>query len=241
MRRLLLLATLGVVGCLLIPGSSVAAVTVGVSDLSSPSSGGAAALGGDTFVNTALPAGNQQVSPIDGIVVRYRVQATGWGNLALRILRPAGGGAFDAVGTSAATFSPPLVDDLVHGFDTRLPIASGDRIGVDADDSARFRDVAGAAYGLWLPRLDDSAPPSAPTPVQDKEILFNADVEADADHDGFGDETQDACPSSAATQGPCPAAPQVVPQAKKKKCKRHKKRHPASAAKKKSCKKKRGK
>ena len=29
-------------------------------------------------------------------------------------------------------------------------------------------------------------------------------VEADADLDGFGDETQDACPQLASTQGPCP-------------------------------------
>ena len=41
-------------------------------------------------------------------------------------------------------------------------------------------------------------------------ILVNADVEADADHDGFGDETQDACPSDPATQGPCKAGADTV-------------------------------
>jgi hypothetical protein len=33
--------------------------------------------------------------------------------------------------------------------------------------------------------------------------LVNADVEPDADADGFGDETQDFCDTDAATQGPC--------------------------------------
>ena len=33
---------------------------------------------------------------------------------------------------------------------------------------------------------------------------MNADIEADADKDGFGDETQDQCPTDATTQGPCP-------------------------------------
>jgi len=33
---------------------------------------------------------------------------------------------------------------------------------------------------------------------------MNADVEADADNDGFGDETQDQCPTDASTQGQCP-------------------------------------
>ena len=32
-------------------------------------------------------------------------------------------------------------------------------------------------------------------------------LESDADHDGFGDETQDQCPTNASTQGPCPVAP----------------------------------
>jgi hypothetical protein len=34
---------------------------------------------------------------------------------------------------------------------------------------------------------------------------MNADVEPDADHDGFGDETQDAWPSNPFTQAACPA------------------------------------
>ena len=41
------------------------------------------------------------------------------------------------------------------------------------------------------------------------ELVLNADIEADADKDGYGDETQDQCPTNAATQGPCPP---VTPQ-----------------------------
>ena len=33
--------------------------------------------------------------------------------------------------------------------------------------------------------------------------MLQADVEADFDADGFGDETQDGCPTQVATQGPC--------------------------------------
>ena len=60
-----------------------------------------------------------------------------------------------------------------------------------------------------------------------------ATVEPDADHDTFGDETQDQCPTNAATQGPCPVTP-----AKKKKCKKKKHKRSAEFAKKKHCKKK---
>lgn len=80
-------------------------------------------------------------------------------------------------------------------------------------------------------------------------------VEADADRDGFGDETQDACPSNPLAQGACPPAPpaplpassaavppapvgtQPQPAAKKKKCKKVTVKR--AGKKKKVCKKKR--
>ena len=66
-----------------------------------------------------------------------------------------------------------------------------------------------------------------------------ARLEADADRDGFGDETQDQCPTDASTQGACPVTPVTpAPSVKKKKCKKHKKKHSAESAKKKKCKKK---
>jgi hypothetical protein len=36
-------------------------------------------------------------------------------------------------------------------------------------------------------------------------------VEPDADGDGYGDETQDQCPTDASTQGPCPVAKTTTP------------------------------
>ena len=42
------------------------------------------------------------------------------------------------------------------------------------------------------------------------ELLASADIEPDADHDGFGDETQDQCPTQATTQGPCDTAAPAV-------------------------------
>jgi hypothetical protein len=42
------------------------------------------------------------------------------------------------------------------------------------------------------------------------ELFYDADIEPDADRDGYGDVTQDACPSVAATQGACPPRPPPV-------------------------------
>ena len=64
---------------------------------------------------------------------------------------------------------------------------------------------------------------------------LSATLEPDADHDDFGDESQDQCPTNASTQGACPVTP-ATPT--KKKCKKHKKHRSAKSAKKKKCKKK---
>jgi hypothetical protein len=186
---------------------------------------------------TLAYAGAQLTSPIDGVVVRYRVQSTAWGNISLRILRPAAAGAFDAVATSTPAFVGGALDDLTHQVGTRLPIAVGDQIGIDSDSSVTLKSVAtsGWMYGYWDPRLLDSDAPSAPNVgSSDTAVLFNADVEADADHDGFGDETQDSCPGVPGPQAGCP----IPTTQMKKKCKHGKKHRSAQSAKKK-CKKRR--
>ena len=49
-------------------------------------------------------------------------------------------------------------------------------------------------------------PPAPATHGQflSQRVPVEATLEVDADHDGFGDETQDRCPTDASTQGPCP-------------------------------------
>jgi hypothetical protein len=69
-----------------------------------------------------------------------------------------------------------------------------------------------------------------------RELLLQGVVEPDSDGDGFGDETQDLCPTNAAIQVACPVS--VTPAAgAKKKCKKKKRKDSAEAAKRK-CKRK---
>jgi hypothetical protein len=62
-----------------------------------------------------------------------------------------------------------------------------------------------------------------PAPYASNRLNVTAKLEADADHDGFGDETQDSCPGSAGTVNGCtatglpgtsPAKDTVAPRAK---------------------------
>jgi hypothetical protein len=73
-----------------------------------------------------------------------------------------------------------------------------------ASISARPND--GAYLDVFVPPTSATEPTSAQGDFLDQpvEVADNADVEPDADQDGYGDETQDLCPTSATTALPCP-------------------------------------
>jgi hypothetical protein len=118
----------------------------------------------------------------------------------------------------------------------RFPIQAGDLLGDTGSTMA-------SCTFLSPPLPDKISQTGADTAVDpNTSVLFQAPqdsrrvdiaavIEADADHDGFGDETQDLCPTNAATQGACPATGQRARALKK--CK---KKHPKK--KRKRCKKK---
>jgi hypothetical protein len=116
-----------------------------------------------------------------------------------------------------------------------VPIEGGQLIGVYQPPDSQADCEASASTGDNVTYSDVGDPgdnvPADYASAFDTAFKVNAQavVEPDADHDGFGDETQDQCPSNASIQGSCPAH--------KKKCKKNKKKHSASAAKK-HCKKK---
>ena len=214
-RLALLCSTVGAL--LALPATGSAAVTIGENlDPNAPMAGVYCTTGDApaTFATTALPSGSP-ASPIDGVVVRWRfLSRDSTISLRPRILK-AGPGGFTGVrgGDQTAPF---------HGlgvFEARLPIAAGEYLGVDfpcsstaphADLSERYYAGGGATVGNWSGALADGGPFRA-TSFDDPgySLMMNADVEADADHDGYGDETQDACPADAGTHGACP--PDVAP------------------------------
>jgi len=166
-----------------------------------------ATLTGRSFAVPALPAAR-------GVIVRWRVKEAG-GQLRLRILRRSAAG-LTAVAASAAATSP---GPGVQTFATRVPVATGDLIAVDVLGGTLgdrlYAPVPNyplpaappsvvASEQDWSPPLADGQLAPAPTTVFDQlESVYNADVEADADGDGFGDETQDLCAADATRQTAC--------------------------------------
>jgi hypothetical protein len=138
------------------------------------------------------------------------------------------------------------VPSALNTFLVRIPVAAGDQIALYSPNlqpgdltSAVYHDFPGSGHtARYLEAAEPGASFTTAAAVGNTLLNVSATVEPDADGDGFGDETQDQCPSQTALQAACPVK-------KSKKCKKRKKKKGkeagASAKKKKGCKKKKKK
>ncbi|MGD9735104.1 MAG: IPT/TIG domain-containing protein [Solirubrobacterales bacterium] len=131
-----------------------------------------------TWFNTALPEkGANLSSPVNGLIVRWRVQGASGGPFTLRVLRPNGNGAYTAVGSSSpATPS----NEGVQTFAASIPVKSGDLIGLDAtnaSDKIGVATVNGAGYASLFPTPLEGATVAPRPGVDGKEIELAAEVQ----------------------------------------------------------------
>ena len=230
--RLRVLGLLGATLALAVPASASGAVTIGNNLTSDVDARVGCAGSACTVTAAALPASATAagglVSPIDGVVVRWRIKvglAPDITPVALRIIRrPRLPFSAAATGGGTGPTVPNPVANQISTFDVRLPIFTGNSVGIDccADPGllSAFQITSGAILDGWNPPLVDNAPPRAPMTSNNYELLVNADVEPDCDSDGFGDETQDINLSSCGPgtgggtgpgTGPAPTLPSGAP------------------------------
>ncbi len=113
--------------------------------------------------------------------------------------------------TLVQTVAESSVQTVVGGansFPTRLPIQAGDRLGL-AGTGGEFgglfcEDESTPSDHVGI--TESFGPPGGSVLYEDipLRIPVRAVIEPDADNDGYGDETQDLCPQSAAFQVACP-------------------------------------
>lgn len=131
-----------------------------------------------TFFNTALPqTGSNLASPVNGAIVRWRVQGASGGPFFLRVLHPNGKGAFEAAGTSLPA-TP--TDEGLQTFPANLKVQAGDLIGIDptkSTDKIGIADTSGASYASIFPTPFDGSvvPPSEA--FSGKEIELSAEIQ----------------------------------------------------------------
>jgi hypothetical protein len=131
--------------------------------------------------------------------------------LKVKALRAAGGTLFTIVGEA-----PPVA--ATAGLSTgsaRIPVQAGDRLALHGEPFT-FEETYVPAFTIFCGETGDGsimggAPGSPPVgstaefaALTEGRAPVSAVLEPDADGDGFGDETQDQCPQSAAAQGVCP-------------------------------------
>ena len=193
-----------ILGALALAVPAQAATTVGNSLAATPST---VTLCSGNFGCTLVPSDNASASPVSGVVVRWRVKAAAAAqtSIALRIMR-----GNTAIARSAAqTLTAPGIST----FPTRLSIQAGDRLGLDAlGDNPPIAAFPGAgSLDRWDPPLAPNETRARTNQLPVTELLLNADVEADADSDGWGDETQDRCVGQAGSQEGCVPPPPPAP------------------------------
>jgi Domain of unknown function DUF11 len=140
----------------------------------------------------------------DNATVASAGVVTGWhiksgsigGEVRLRVLRPAGGGKYTGAGTGAP-WKITRDDPYVNDFPDRLPVKAGDVLAVDNTSNALFLSTDSGTVKAFTPSVADGATvaPTANEPGA-RRVLMSADIEPDTDGDGYGDETQDACPAA---------------------------------------------
>jgi hypothetical protein len=241
--KLVSVGSIAIALALVLPGSSIAARDFG-SNLSHGSTAGRSGGGPLDLWNARLPdesTAGTLVAPIGGVVVRYTIGKSGgaWSPIHLRVIRPLGDGIWSGLGASYPDVVP-TVEKGTETFQARVPISVGDYVSVETSypeaqlplgiylpDSLAF---AFSTYQTTLAPGGTEVSPAGDWPYV--EIPLQARVETDVDGDGFGDETQDRCPSNGNTQAPCSANTPVA----KRKCMKH--RHKRSLSAKKKCRKK---
>jgi hypothetical protein len=202
-----LAAAIGVMAAMamLAAPSAMAATEVGSNCLASTTAGNNTIVPVTPAAGSTLPV----TVPSSGVITRWRLSVAPFpGSIpeALKVLRPTGAAnEFEAVAESVQSISAGS-----NIFDVRIPVRAGDHLGLYGSGS-EIGTLACAPVAGGVIRLSKTPAPLGSKQVfgeefKEVQVPVLALVEADADGDGYGDESQDKCPRSATLQTECPVA-----------------------------------
>ena len=215
--RLTALAAIASGALLLLPAVGDAATTFGSRFKDGPNDPGCGMLSPCTlvsYIHPIDPNGDPYAggAPSDGVITKFRIQA--YAPVAATEIRfhvadirldPNSDNALAKVVATGPRATIPVgdgVDVPILDVPSRVTVKRGQHIAIDnttvmavhASNSDRYTYVFG-------PLVEGDAAQSSNAAVN--ELLVAASIEPDADEDGFGDETQDSCPTDASRQGEC--------------------------------------
>jgi hypothetical protein len=158
-----------------------------------------------TWVQTAASSANYTV-PFDGVITSWSVGDNISTAIKLKVLRPVTSNAYNVIASDGPR-NPP--NGGISTYQVRFPVRQGDSIAMQVGTGHYCFPGYGAVPGdVAEPVSGDPAVGQAigvgGTSYASTRLPISATVEPDRDGDGYGDETQDACPTLASTQGSCP-------------------------------------
>ncbi len=169
--------------------------------------------GSYTLMTSSSPGSGLPLSaPVGGVITKVKLRTQESPPIpipeVIKLLRPAGGDSYTVVNQV-----PMQVLGGETVADARMPVQAGDRLGVYSPPfTAGESSVPGYIFlcdnvpgglGAALGEVGLGSTASFP-PATEARVPLSAVIEPDADNDGYGDETQDKCPQSAAVQIACP-------------------------------------
>ena len=161
------------------------------------------------IVQTGVASGNSYRVPSDGVITSWSSQGTTMGTTTVKIklFRPTGTmNEFTVAGQSALGVVP--ASSAVASFTTRIPVKAGDLLGISKGSGGCAYQITGSTSDTNAFRAGDA--PDGETDAyaanDQSRMDVSAQLEPDADGDGFGDETQDSCPGDAGKVAGCPKA-----------------------------------
>jgi hypothetical protein len=208
--RIRLAAVLTATAAMLLAAGGTASAATEFGDTCSADS---AAPGPYSLVTLSSPgSGLPLTAPISGVITKVKVnnQIPFPFNVPtlVKVLRSAGGNSYTAINQVTVQ-----VGNGQTTADSRMPVQAGDRLGLRGTPfSYEGSPIEGISLyceevpGILGATLQEVGVGSTANfePATEGRVPLAAVIEPDADNDGFGDETQDACPQSAAFQTPCP-------------------------------------
>jgi hypothetical protein len=167
-----------------------------------------------TFIPTDVSGANPVVSPINGVVVRWGASAADGAGVTstvrLRVVSSPAANQWIGLRTGPTEHTGMGFANSFFNLKPGLPIAAGNYIGIDTvrdsggASGSTMRGQMGSDTVSLATTLPNGGAPVASVPVANIEAFVQATVEADADGDLFGDESQDQCPAASGPTDGCP-------------------------------------
>jgi hypothetical protein len=157
----------------------------------------------DGLPSYAVPAGG-------GVVTKWSVQlynASAPGDLTLKVVQPVSATAYKVVGESTGHI---LTGDRFRTFATRIPVSGDERLGLKTPPGSGVQVGSSGTSGdsgdivATTGNATVGQTFTATNFASSSYMAISAVVEPDADHDQYGDISQDDCPADPTRQtGPC--------------------------------------